>query len=398
MKKLKIKEICCFIISTLLISNVIIAQSETHIRARDLGISFDGIPGKFNSITDIKGVEVGYTTIIEGSGKLIVGKGPIRTGVTTILPKGKSLESYPMGSFVFNGNGESTGLAWLQDYGSNQGPIGITNTYSVGVVRDAIGEWCYNKFSNGGDHDFSFGLPVVSETYDGGLNDINGLHIKKEHVFKALESAHSGYIKEGNVGGGTGMVCYWFKGGTGTSSRIIKVKDKSYTVGVLVQANFGFRKDLIIRGVPYRKILADTLMPEVRQDGSIIIVVGTDAPLSGSQLNLVAKRAALGFARTGTYGSMGSGDIFFAFSTNNNESESNSEEKTITILNGKSLNPIFRAAVDATEEAIINAMVAAETMEGINGNKFHAIPHEIIKYSNKEYNELIKCLQAEIKD
>ncbi|NHB68716.1 DmpA family aminopeptidase [Perlabentimonas gracilis] len=373
---------------SLVASHPIYSQKSQNLRARDLGIPFDGRTGQFNAITDVPGVEVGYQTKITGSGKLIVGQGPVRTGVTVVLPKGKLDKEYPIGYFIFNGNGEVTGLPYIYDFGKSKGPIGITNTYSVGVTRDAIGEWCFKNFSLTDHHDFRFGLPIVGETFDGGLNDINGFHIKKEDVFKAIESAKTGLIEEGNVGGGTGMVCYSFKGGTGTASRIITIGGKEYTVGIIVQANFGYRRHLSIRGIPIGKLLSDTLLPSVNQDGSIIAIVGTDAPLTPLQLNMVAKRVTLGVARTGTIGSTGSGDIFLAFSTH---------EPTITngvvelkALDDRPLNRVFNATVEATEEAIINALIAAEDMEGINGNTFYSIPHRKVKQIFKNYSDFLE--------
>ncbi|OJV17739.1 MAG: hypothetical protein BGO30_01640 [Bacteroidetes bacterium 41-46] len=370
-------------------------QEKSKIRARDLGIPFDGLPGKYNAITDVPGVEVGYKTLISGTGKLIRGKGPVRTGVTIILPRGKTDSEYSVGYFIFNGNGDVTGIPFIHDYGKNKGPIGLTNTYSVGVTRDAIGEWCFNHFSLTDHHDFRFGLPIVGETFDGGLNDINGLHVKKNDVFEAINQSKSGEIEEGNVGGGTGMVCYWFKGGTGTASRIVIIGEKKYTLGVIVQANFGYRSHLMIRGLPVGKLFSDTLMPEVKQDGSIIVIVGTDAPLNSLQLNLIAKRATLGIARTGTTGSSGSGDIFVAFSTQN--LENNGGVYTAKTIDEKSLNRIFDATVESTEEAIINALVAAEDMEGINGNFIHQIPHGKLSQYFLDYNNFLKKLNLNIK-
>lgn len=365
------------------------AQQLDKKRARDLGIPFNGVTGKFNSITDVPGVEVGYATLIKGTGKWKAGEGPVRTGVTIVLPKGKTMSSYNAGYFIFNGDGEMTGIPYIHDYGRVGGAIGITNTNSVGIVRDAIGEWQYKKFGSKNPIDFSFGLPVVAETWDGGLNDINGYHVKKENVFEAINSAESGKIAEGNVGGGTGMMCYWFKGGTGTSSRTFKIGTKEYTVGVLVQANFGRREDLVIAGVPVGKEITDLEPVEnTEQDGSIIIIVGTDAPLSSSQLNLLAKRAALGMGRTGTISNSSSGDIFLAFSTNKVEYDSLTKTITTTSLIKSNLDPVFRGAVEATEEAIINAMVAAEDMEGVNGNKVFAIPHNRLREAMKKYNRL----------
>lgn len=358
-----------------------------HQRARDLAIPFTGVTGSWNSITDVPGVEVGYSTIVRGTGKWQLGKGPVRTGVTVVLPRGKTQGSYNVGYFVFNGDGEMTGIPYIQDYGRVSGPLGITNTNSVGVVRDAIGEWRYRRFASKSPIDYTFGLPIVAETWDGGLNDINGYHVRKEHVFEAINSASSGPIAEGNVGGGTGMTCYWFKCGTGTSSRVAEVGTTRYTVGVLVQANFGRREDLMVAGVPVGKEITDLdLVEGPQQDGSIIIIVGTDAPLSSSQLSLVAKRATLGMARTGTIGETGSGDIFLAFSTNTVQFDSATQIVTAGFLSKRTLDPVFRATVEATEEAIINALVAARDMEGINGNKAFGIPHDRLRSVMKKFN------------
>ncbi len=362
---------------------------EGHGRARDIGIPLNGTSGKWNAITDVPGVEVGYSTLIRGSGEWKVGEGPIRTGVTIVLPRGKTQGSYGVGHFIFNGDGEMTGIPYVQDYGQGSGAIGITNTNSVGVVRDAIGEWQYKKFASKSPMDYSFGLPIVAETWDGGMNDINGYHVKKEHVFEAINSAASGPVSEGNVGGGTGMTCYWFKCGTGTSSRLAKIGSTEYTVGVLVQANFGRREDLVIAGVPVGKEITDLDLVEMpQQDGSIIVIVGTDAPLSPSQLNLVARRAALGMGRTGTIGENGSGDLFLAFSTAKSDYEAATRILTVRSLSKSSLNPVFRATVEATEEAIINALVAGKDMEGVNGNKAFGIPHDRLRDVMKKYNRL----------
>lgn len=389
------KRVIVFLVVCIFSVQFLQGQEKSKIRARDLGIPFDGLPGKYNAITDVPGVEVGYKTLISGTGKLIRGKGPVRTGVTIILPRGKTDSEYSVGYFIFNGNGDVTGIPFIHDYGKNKGPIGLTNTYSVGVTRDAIGEWCFNHFSLTDHHDFRFGLPIVGETFDGGLNDINGLHVKKNDVFEAINQSKSGEIEEGNVGGGTGMVCYWFKGGTGTASRIVIIGEKKYTLGVIVQANFGYRSHLMIRGLPVGKLFSDTLMPEVKQDGSIIVIVGTDAPLNSLQLNLIAKRATLGIARTGTTGSSGSGDIFVAFSTQN--LENNGGVYTAKTIDEKSLNRIFDATVESTEEAIINALVAAEDMEGINGNFIHQIPHGKLSQYFLDYNNFLKKLNLNIK-
>jgi L-aminopeptidase/D-esterase-like protein len=367
------------------------SQNENTLRARDLGIPFNGIPGKFNSITDVPGVEVGYKTLINGSGKLEYGKGPVRTGVTVILPKGKTDRGYPAAWFPLNGDGEMTGLPPIEDYGIGYGPIGITNTNSVGIVRDAIGEWCFRKFSKGELVDFSFGLPVVAETWDGVLNDINGFHVKKEDVWQALENSESGKISEGNVGGGTGMILYEFKGGSGTASRRFTIDSTDYTLGVFVQANFGKRNELTISGVPVGREINNFMPIEhetSRKDGSVIVILATDAPLLPGQLKLVAKRITHGIARTGTFSHDGSGDIFLALSTASPVSKGNRRLETWNVLPKVELNPVFEATVEATEEAIINALVAAEDMDGINGNKCYAIPHDRLKEVMKKYNRL----------
>ena len=378
-----------FVIALFLIANLTKGQNNENIRARDLGVPFEGLPGKYNAITDVPGVEVGYKTIIKGAGKLEYGKGPVRTGVTVILPKGKSSGAYPAACFSLNGDGEMTGIPSIEDYGIAYGPIGITNTNSVGTVRDAIGEWCFKRFSTGELYDFSFGLPVAAETWDGRLNDINGSHIGKDDVWQALESAAGGKIGEGNIGGGTGMVMYEFKGGSGTASRIFKIDSVTYTLGVFVQANFGMRNELTISGVPVGKEIQD-LKPIINQnpakDGSIIVIVATDAPLLPGQLKLVAKRIALGVARTGSYSHDGSGDIFLALSTSTPLYDSKKGLENWSVIPKVKLNPVFEATVEATEEAIINAMVAARDMEGINGNKYYSLPHDRLIDILKKYN------------
>jgi len=359
-------------------------------RARDLGIPFDGTPGKFNAITDVPGIEVGYKTLIEGNGKLIRGKGPVRTGVTAIFPKGKnSLERVFAAWFTLNGNGEMTGTTWVDESGCLGSPILITNTHSVGIVRDAVIEW-YMKKINTNDYSGDISLPVVAETWDGFLNDINGFHVKKEHVFEAMESAAGGPLKEGNVGGGTGMIVHQFKGGTGTSSRKLDQKSGGYTAGVLVQANYGSRGLLSIAGVPVGKEITD-LMPLNKEDkdqGSIIVVFATDAPLLPHQLERIAKRISLGIAVMGGRGGNSSGDIFIAFSTANPEVSKEDGIAHLEMLPNEKINPLFEAAVSATEEAIVNAMIAAETMEGVNGNKVYAIPHDRLIQVMKKYNRI----------
>jgi L-aminopeptidase/D-esterase-like protein len=362
-------------------------------RARDLGIPFEGVAGPLNAITDVKGVEVGYATIIQGDGKLTVGKGPVRTGVTAIFPQGKSFRGRVFAAWhTLNGNGEMTGTTWVEESGSMGSPVLITNTHSVGTVRDAVIEW-YAKRSSRESYYGDLSLPVVAETYDGFLNDIDGFHVKKEHVFQALDSAKSGPIAEGNVGGGTGMTAHGFKGGTGTSSRVLTAGQGGYTVGVLVQANYGARDLLRIAGVPVGKEITD-LMPERGKasdgQGSIIVVVATDAPLLPHQLKRLVKRVSLGIGDMGGRGENSSGDIFIAFSTANPDISKTSEIAQLTMLPNERINPLFRATVNATEEAIVNAMIAAETMKGINGNTAYAIPHDRLREVLKKYNRLVK--------
>ena len=376
-----------------------LAPAQSKPRARDLGVPFDGTPGTLNAITDVKGIEVGHTTLISGEGKLQVGAGPVRTGVTAILPRGKQSSNDPVfaGWFSLNGNGEMTGTTWVEESGFLEGPIMITNTHSVGVVRDAVIAWRVKR----GPPDasgFWFSLPIVAETYDGYLNDINGFHIKPSHAFDALDGAKPGPVTEGNVGGGTGMVCYGFKGGIGTASRKLDQNAGGYTVGVLVQANFGRRNQLRIAGVPVgTEITEGTLSSNdggPRDDvGSIIIVVATDAPLLSNQLKRLARRAALGVARTGSSSGNGSGDIFVAFSTANPEAAKPTGTIQLTMLPNDRMNPLFEATVQATEEAIVNALIAAETMTGVDGHKVIALPHDRLKQVMKKYNRL-----AEAKD
>lgn len=360
-------------------------------RARDLGIPFEGIPGPNNAITDVKGVEVGFKTLVSGSGKLVVGKGPVRTGVTAIFPRGKgSLERAFAAWFTLNGNGEMTGTTWVDESGGLGSPILITNTHSVGVVRDAVIEW-YAKKMKPGSYDGDVSLPVVAETWDGFLNDINGFHVKKQDAFDAMESAASGPVQEGNVGGGTGMICHGFKGGTGTSSRVLTVGPSNYTVGALVQANYGRRSLLQIAGVPVGKEITDLLPAEGKADkdeGSIIVVVATDAPLLPHQLERMVKRVALGLGVVGGRGGNSSGDIFIAFSTANPEVSKNEGIAKLEMLPNDQITPLFEATASATEEAIVNAMVAAETMEGVNGNKVYAIPQDRLVAAMRKYGRM----------
>ena len=351
-------------------------------RARDLGIPFPGTPGPLNAITDVAGVVVGHTTLISGEGTLKVGSGPVRTGVTAIHPRGKTYDPVFAGWYALNGNGEMTGTTWIEESGFLEGPVVITNTHSVGVARDATVEWQFtnNLFDPIPDEpDVFWSLPVVAETYDGSLNDINGFHVKKEHVFQALETATGGPVEEGNVGGGTGMICHQFKGGIGTASRLASVAGTDYALGVLVQANYGSRETLTIAGLPVGAKLTD-LMPEFRSadkdTGSIIVVVATDAPLLPHQLKRLAQRVPMGIAKVGGYGANSSGDIFIAFSTANTGVAAREDVVHAEMLPNDAISPLFLATVQATEEAIVNAMVAAETMTGINGHTVHALPHD----------------------
>ena len=375
------------------------AQAKDNIRARDLGIPFAGTTGPLNAITDVTGLEVGQVTVIQGKGILDVGKGPIRTGVTAILPRGKNSTSPVFGGwFTLNGSGEMTGTTWIEERGVIDGPILITNTHSVGVVRDAAVSWMVDKGWAADWH-----APVVAETYDGGLNDINGFHVTKAHALDALGKAKGGKVVEGVVGGGTGMICNGFKGGIGTASRQYQVGSQSYTLGVLVQCNYNWsRNDLTIAGKEVGKRLkadpncftdsrikrhfgdywpyCDSLtvsstQPDYARDGSIIIIIATDAPLLPHQLRRVAKRPSLALGRLGTVSNAGSGDIFLAFSTAANEQLSENKISNIAMFPNNHLSTVFRATVDATEEAIINAMVAADTVIGINGLKLVAIPN-----------------------
>lgn len=370
----------------LMFSAAAAAQTKpTKPRARDLGVPFDGTPGHFNAITDVAGVEVGQVTLISGDGKLTSGKGPVRTGVTAVLPRGKNSSDQVFGAwFTLNGNGEMTGTTWVEESGFLEGPVMITNTHSVGTVRDAVIAWQMRKQ---GKTFQPWSLPVVAETWDGFLNDINGFHVKPEHVFQALDVATSGAVAEGNTGGGTGMVAHQFKGGTGTASRKLDASAGNYTVGVLVQANYGGRSGLMIAGVPVGREITDLMPKEGPADtGSIIVVIGTDAPLLPHQLKRVVKRAALGIAKNGGIGGNSSGDIFIAFSTANSGAGKEASVAKLEMLPNDRINPIFAATVQATEEAIINAMIGAETMTGVNGNTVYAIPHERLKLVMKKYN------------
>src|SRR2546430_371845 len=364
----------------------VLVSAQTKPRARDLGVPFDGTPGPFNAITDVKGVEVGHTTLISGEGPLKVGVGPVRTGVTAILPRGRnSTDGVFAGWFTENGNGEMTGTTWVEESGLLDGPVMITNTHSVGVVRDAVIAWKV-KQGHPDMEGYWWSLPVVAETWDGYLNDINGFHVKPEDAFHALDSAHFGPVEEGNVGGGTGMICNEFKGGIGTSSRVL-AKAGGYTIGVLGQCNYGSREQLRIAGVNVgREIPEHTVWH--RDVGSIIVVVATDAPLIPTQLKRIAKKVSLGLGRDGSYSGDGSGDIFIAFSTANPGAVGTKGLHQLSMLPNDSLDPIFLATVQATEEAVVNAMVAAQTMTGIDNHTVIALPHDRLRDALKKYNVL----------
>jgi L-aminopeptidase/D-esterase-like protein len=354
-------------------------------RARDLGIPFDfGTPGPMNAITDVPGVEVGHVTLVEG--------GSVRTGVTAILPRGKGADAMRAcfaGVFSLNGNGEMTGTAWIEESGFLEGPVLITNTSSVGVVRDAVVGYAARKWAKFGD---PWSLPVVAETWDGRLNDIGGMHVKAQHAEQAMEAAAGGAVAEGNVGGGTGMVAFEYKGGIGTASRALSAADGGFTLGVLVQANFGLRHQLRVAGLPVGLELRDNLQysrpaPEA---GSIIIVVATDAPLLAHQVKRLARRAALGLARTGSVAGNGSGDLFVAFSTASPGEGDGKAPVTVSMLPNDRMGPLFEATVGATEEAIVNALVAARTMTGREGRTVHAIPHDRLREILRRHGRLVE--------
>ena len=387
------------------------ATGQTKPRARDVGVPFDGTPGTLNAITDVGGVEVGHVTLISGEGKLVVGKGPVRTGVTVVHPRGRTSTDPVFASwFSLNGNGEMTGTAWVEESGFLEGPVAITNTHSVGVVRDAVIEWMVRRPSAQ-----PWALPMVAETFDGPLNDVNGFHVRREHAFNALDAARTGGVAEGSVGGGTGMRCFGFKGGIGTSSRRLAVTSGGYTVGVLVQCNAGRRAELRVAGVPVGREISDLTLcvtapvtgsglasglgvcdatasapvDERREGmGSIIVVVATDAPLMPQQLRRLAVRAALGVGVAGGRGENSSGDLIVAFSTANPGARRDTGVVSPRMLSNDAMNPLFYATVQATEEAIMNAMVAAETMTGADGVRVYGIPHERLRGALRKYNRL----------
>ena len=399
------------------VSAPISGQAAPKPRARDLGVPFDGTPGPLNAITDVAGVTVGQVTIVSGKGPLVVGQGPVRTGVTAVFPRGAANGDPVMaGWFTLNGNGEMTGTTWLEESGFLAGPVMITNTHSVGVVRDAVIEWLVHK-----GFDFDWSLPVVAETWDGALNDINGFHVTKQDAFRALDSARAGPVAEGNVGGGTGMICHQFKGGIGTASRRFAIEDKTYTLGVLVQCNYGIRRLLRIAGVPVGAEIPDLTPcyagtgapptdehrapcaaagtsgpgaalapPDERDMGSIIVVVATDVPLLPHQLQRVARHVSLGIAKMGGLGSNSSGDIYVAFSTANPHAADAQGLHSATFIANEAITTVFEATVQATEESITNAMVAAETMTGANDVRVYALPHDRLRAALQKYGRLGK--------
>ena len=396
-KEMNLDRVLMLVAGALLLAPVLnIAADEKKPRARDLGIPFVGNTGPHNAITDVAGVEVGHSTIISGSGRNVVGRGPVRTGVTAIFPRGKRFSPVYANWYSLNGNGEMTGTTWVTESGFLETPVMITNTNSVGVVRDTVLKW-YVDTGWYGDEDWWYTYPVVGETYDGFLNDIYGFHVKEKHVLEAIGAAAGGKVVEGNVGGGTGMRCLGFKGGIGTASRRVLVGGANYTVGVLVQANFGSRKNLTIAGVPVgvelREVMKDEFhaAPQSRRqegDGSIIAVVATDAPLLPHQLKRIAQRVPLGIGIVGGRGSNGSGDIFIAFSTANEGAFDRDAVTTVQMLPNDRITPLFEATVQAVEESIVNAMVAAETMTGINGNTSYGIPHARLVAVLKKYGRI----------
>ena len=357
-------------------------------RARELGLPFAGKPGPFNAITDVAGVEVGTTTLISGDGPLIVGKGPIRTGVTAILPRGRARAHIPCaaGYYSFNGNGEMTGVVWIEESGEMQTPITITNTNSCGVTRDATIRWMVGQEIGMGQ---DWGLPVAAETYDGVLNDINGFHVTAEHAMAALDAARGGAVEMGSVGGGTGMICYDFKAGNGSSSREIKIEGVIYAVGVFVQANFGAREQMMVLGVPIGQHVKAAKL-RGKDQGSVIAIVATDAPLQPHQLKRLARRVPMGLARTGAVGNNSSGDIFLAFSTANEQAYESGGAKlrNASFLRNDAIDPIFNAVVEATEEAVIDSMVCNQTMVGRDGNTSHALPLDQVMALMKKYGRL----------
>jgi D-aminopeptidase len=364
------------------------------VRARELGLAFPGTPGVNNAITDVPGVEVGFATLVKGDGPLQVGRGPVRTGVTAILPRGRDPVPKPVwaGTHALNGNGEMTGTHWIADGGYFIGPVMITNTHSVGRVHQAAVQWIIDAYPQHWGSEHLWAMPVVAETYDGVLNDINGLHVTEADARNALDSAASGPVTEGNVGGGTGMICYDFKGGTGTASRCVTLGQREFTVGVLVQANHGRRTDLTILGVPIGQHLNDGILPRDNETGSIIAVIATDAPLMPHQLRRVAKRGSIGVGRGGTTGGNSSGDIFLAFSTANPMpiSDMAQRHEQFSWIGDDLCDPLYAGAVEGIEEAVVNAMVAAKSMTTLRpaGHDCRAIDHAALVDLVRRYGRL----------
>lgn len=354
-------------------------------RARDLGIPFEGEPGRLNAITDVAGVEVGQVTLFSGDGPLVVGQGPVRTGVTAILPRGRRYDPAFAGWYALNGNGEMTGTTWVEESGFLESPVLITNTHSVGVVRDAAVGWMHaNQLYDPLVGEVFWSMPVVGETYDGLLNDINGFHVRREHALAALDGAGPGPVAEGGVGGGTGMICHGLKGGIGTASRVVTAGEERLTLGALVQANYGDLRNLTIAGVPVGAELGDlrpklSLGQPASETGSIIVVIATDAPLLPHQLKRLARRVPIGIGRVGGYGGNSSGDIFLAFSTANPGAANRRAAPPIRMLPNDQINALLEATIQAVEEAILNAMAAAQTTVGINGNTVYALPHDRVR-------------------
>ena len=375
-------------------------------RARDLALPFEGVPGEYNAITDVEGVEVGFSTIITGESTEDTTEDSdfARTGVTAILPRGKKRSAVFAGRYDHNGNGEMTGTHWIDDSGFLHGPLMITNTNSVGIVREAASKWMvknryfYPSFKDGKEVDgLGFFYPAVGETFDGVLNNINGFKVKEENAFEALESAAGGFVAEGNVGGGTGMRCHEFKGGTGTASRVLSEEEGGFTVGAIVQANHGTREEFRVAGIPFGKLIKGYDM-DIKHlepkpgDGSIIVVVATDAPVLPWQLSKMCRRVSLGIGNLGGGYQNGSGDIFLAFSTAN-ENAFSYDSSEVTLLSDDKMDPIYRAVAQAVEEAIVNAMVAAEDMYGRNRNFVPALPHGEVERILKDYEKMIEHLK-----
>ena len=372
----------------LLVALLEAASSGGKPRARDLGVPFDGTPGPLNAITDVEGVAVGHSTIIRGEGALKVGQGPVRTGVTAVLPRGRGSLSEPAFAawYSLNGAGEMTGTTWVEESGLLDGPVMLTNTHSIGAVHEGTIAWRIRQ--RGADENgYFWSTPVVAETWDGELNDINGFHVTEGNVFEALSSARPGRVIEGNVGGGTGMICNGFKGGIGTASRVLQGSAGGYTVGALVQCNYGLKPNLVIAGVPVGRELAGGGARE-EDAGSIIVVLATDAPLLPHQLKRLARRVPMGLARDGAIGANGSGDIFIAFSTANASAGKTSGTASLTMLPNDRMTPLFAAAIQSVEEAVVNAMIAAETMTGAGGRTVRALPHAELQKILRKYGRL----------